>query len=105
MSERYAFRMQLLPGKALEYQKRHDEIWPELLKLLMDAGISDYSIHLDPETGVLFGMLTRSDDHRMDSLTDDPLLQEWWEYMSDIMDTHPSNEPILVPLQPMFYMR
>ncbi len=30
----HAFRMKLKPGTVAEYQKRHDEIWPELAKLL-----------------------------------------------------------------------
>ena len=45
--EKYAFKMKLFPGKEAEYQKRHDEIWPELVTLLHQAGVSDYSIHLD----------------------------------------------------------
>ena len=36
--------MQLNQGEAEVYQKRHDEIWPELIDLLHEAGISDYSI-------------------------------------------------------------
>ncbi|HAU76974.1 MAG TPA: L-rhamnose mutarotase, partial [Agrobacterium sp.] len=48
--EKYAFKMKLFPGKEAEYKKRHDEIWPELVTLLHEAGVSDYSIHLDPET-------------------------------------------------------
>lgn len=37
--EKYAFRMRLHPGKAAEYQARHDAIWPELVTLLKDAGV------------------------------------------------------------------
>ena len=48
MSERIAFRMNLYPGQAAEYEKRHDEIFPELAKALKDAGVSDYTIWLDP---------------------------------------------------------
>ena len=35
-----------------EYKRRHDEIWPELVALLKEAGVSDYSIHLDEETNI-----------------------------------------------------
>ena len=38
--EKYAFKMKLNPGMEAEYRKRHDEIWPELVALLKDAGIS-----------------------------------------------------------------
>jgi len=41
MITRVAFKMKLKPGYASEYKKRHDEIWPELKKLLEDSGISD----------------------------------------------------------------
>ena len=47
-----------------EYRKRHDAIWPELAALLADAGVSNYSIHLDPETDILFAYLERRDDHQ-----------------------------------------
>ena len=48
MSERIAFRMNLNPGQAAEYKKRHDEIWPELVDALHNAGVSDYWIWRDP---------------------------------------------------------
>ena len=47
--EKYAFTMKLNPGMEDEYRRRHDEIWPELAELLKNAGVEDYSIHLDPE--------------------------------------------------------
>ena len=102
--QKYAFRMQLNPGMADEYRRRHDAIWPELVALLKDAGISDYSIHLDPGTGALFGVLSRTDDHGMDALPAHPAMQRWWAYMADIMQTGAGNEPVAVPLQPMFHL-
>ena len=36
-----AFRMNLNPGQADEYRRRHDEIWPELAQALLDAGVVD----------------------------------------------------------------
>ena len=38
--ERYAFKMRLNPGMRAEYIKRHDEIWPELVSLLREAGVT-----------------------------------------------------------------
>ena len=52
--------MKLNPGMEAEYKRRHDEIWPELVALLKEAGVSDYSIHLDRETNTLFGVLWRT---------------------------------------------
>lgn len=102
--EKYAFRMQLNPGMAEEYKRRHDAIWPDLKALLSDAGVSDYSIHLDEETGALFGVLWRTDDHTMDKLPEHPVMRRWWDHMKDIMATHPDGEPVAVPLRTMFHM-
>src|SRR4030095_10039703 len=56
MAEKYAFRMKLNPGMKAEYRKRHDEIWPELVTLLRQAGGSDYSIHFGGEKSTRFGV-------------------------------------------------
>lgn len=104
MIERYVFRMTLNAGMADEYRRRHDAIWPELVDLLHKAGISDYSIHLDEETGHLVGVLSRGPDHEMDDLPSHPVMQKWWAHMADIMKTAPSNEPVAVALTPLFHM-
>jgi L-rhamnose mutarotase len=103
-TERYAFKMKLNPGMEAEYRKRHDEIWPELVTLLHDAGISDYSIHLDPETNTLFGVLSRPRDHRMANLPDHPVMKRWWAHMADIMQSNPDNSPVATDLVPVFHL-
>ncbi len=102
--QKYAFTMRLNPGMEAEYRKRHDEIWPELVTLLKDAGISDYSIHLDPGSRTLFGVLWRRDDHQMDDLPASPIMQRWWAHMADIMEVRPDNEPVATPLVTVFHM-
>lgn len=101
---RYAFRMMLNLGAAEEYRRRHDAIWPELALLLREAGVSDYSIHLDPGTGALFALLTRPEDHRMDDLPDHPVMRRWWAHMADLMQTHPDGAPVAVDLVAMFHL-
>jgi L-rhamnose mutarotase len=104
MSERHAFRMRLFPGRKAEYIKRHDEIWPELVDLLHKAGVSDYDIWFDEETNLLFGILTRTDDHTMARLPLDPIMKRWWAHMRDIMASNPDNSPIDAPLTRVFHM-
>ncbi|MGL4310955.1 MAG: L-rhamnose mutarotase [Paracoccaceae bacterium] len=102
--EKYAFRMRLNPGMEVEYRRRHDEIWPELVALLKEAGVEDYSIHLDRETNTLFGVLWRREDHTMADLPAHPVMRRWWAHMADIMETKPDNEPVAVPLVPVFHL-
>ena len=104
MSERIAFRMNLNPGQAAEYEKRHDEIFPELSQALKDAGVSDYTIWLDPQSNHLFGILTRTDNHTMAKLPDTAIMKRWWKHMADVMETDANNVPTQVPLKRVFFL-
>ncbi|WP_170041283.1 MULTISPECIES: L-rhamnose mutarotase [unclassified Pseudomonas] len=97
-----AFRMNLNPGMAAEYRRRHEQIWPELAQALRDAGVLDYRIFLDASTNALFAVLTHTDEHGLDALPGTALMQRWWQYMQDIMPSHADNAPVSVDLEPMF---
>lgn len=96
--------MKLKPGCEAEYKKRHDEIWPELSKLLSDAGIYDYTIFLDEESLSLFAFFKLTDDNTADEVPNHPINRKWWDYMSDIMEYNPDNTPVAIPLKEVFHM-
>lgn len=102
--KRVAFKMKLFKGYEAEYKKRHDALWPELEALLKQAGISDYSIFLDDETNDLFGYLTIKDAGQLEELPKYPVMQKWWAYMKDIMETNDDNSPVNIPLKEVFYL-
>jgi L-rhamnose mutarotase len=102
--QRIAFKMQLNKGQADEYKRRHDEIWPELSKLLKENGVHDYSIFLDEETHSLFGVLKISTPEKLDALPSNEIMKKWWKYMADIMLTKKDHSPISVPLKEVFYL-
>lgn len=102
--QRVAFKMKLFPGFKDEYKKRHDELWPDLEALLKKTGISEYSIFLDEETNSLFGVLKAEDPSALDNLPQHEVMQRWWKYMGDIMESNPDNSPVSVPLQEVFYL-
>jgi L-rhamnose mutarotase len=105
MNERIAFRMVLNEGMAEEYRRRHDEIWPALSETLRNAGVSDYTIWLDPGTHHLFATLLRSPDNTLDTLPDTEIVQRWWAFMADIMVTEADSvAPVQIPLELMFAM-
>ena len=96
-----AFKMYLKPNSVAEYKKRHDEIWPELKELLKEAGVGAYYIYHDPETDCLFAFQeTNGSDSQ--SLGGNPIVQKWWEYMSDLMETHPDHTPKQLKLNKVF---
>jgi len=98
-----AFAMKMKQGCASEYKKRHDEIWPELSQLLKDNGISDYSIFLEEATNTLFAVQQQSGSSSQD-LGATAIVQKWWAYMADIMETNSDNSPVSVQLQQVFHM-
>ncbi len=101
---RHAFVMKVKRGCEAEYKRRHDEIWPELKKLLAEAGISDYSIYLDEQTDTLFAVHRLSAENTAQQLPGHPLQKKWWDYMSDIMETNADKSPRCVPLREVFHL-
>lgn len=101
---RKGFAMQLLPGKTVEYRKRHDEIWPELVRELESAGVRDYVIYLDERTHTLFASQKITEHNTADFLPDTAIVKKWWAYMADLMETNPDHSPVCVDLKEMFYL-
>lgn len=101
--QRFAFKMKLKPGYAAEYEKRHNEIWPGLVQLLKEAGISDYSIFLDEESHTLFAVQKQNGASSQD-LGETEIVQKWWAYMADIMETNPDHSPVTLPLKEVFHL-
>ena len=96
--------MKIKPGFEAEYKRRHDEIWPELQAVLTAAGVSDYSIYLDPQTLTLFAVQKLSPGNTADQLPQHPVVKKWWSYMGDIMQTNPDHSPCCIPLQEVFHL-
>lgn len=101
---RIAFKMKLHKGFEAEYQKRHNEIWPELQLLLKQSGIQEYSIFLDETTGDLFGYMQIENKDLKNTLPQQPVMQRWWQYMKDIMEVNEDASPVSIPLNEVFYL-
>lgn len=102
--QRLAFKMKLNTGQKEAYTKRHNELWPELRKLLKENGVSEYSIFLDEETNTLFAFQKVSGDGGSQDLSSNEVVKKWWDFMADIMEVNPDNSPVSIPLEEVFYM-
>lgn len=96
--------MKLKSGCREEYIRRHNAIWPEMKSLLTASGIMDYTIYLDPESDMLFAVQSQQGDESSQDLGRAPVVQDWWRYMADIMETNPDLSPVSVPLEEVFHM-
>ncbi len=102
--KRFAFKMQLKNGCREEYLRRHNAIWPELKSLLTASGISDYTIYLDSTTNTLFATQCLDGNGSSQDLSGNPIVERWWKYMTDIMETNPDFSPVSVSLEEVFHM-
>lgn len=97
--QRVAFTMKIKPGYEEEYRRRHQQVWPELLADLKQAGCHRYSIYargLD-----LFAYMEVEDFQRfLSSMAQSSASERWEQYMSDILirETDPAtNFPYVLP--------
>ena len=97
--------MYLKPGCEEEYQRRHAAIWPELVEMIHEAGVKNYSIFCDKDTNLLFAYQECEGEGSSQDTSDvDPITQRWWDMMADIMEVNPDNSPVTIPLQEVFHL-
>ena len=100
----YAWVLEVRPRYEVEYLKRHDEIWPEMLAALRTAGIRNYNIFRYGLT--LFGFFETDDlAATKASLKGSEADRKWSEWMAPIIriEVDPATQfPYLLPKQ--FYM-
>src|SRR5699024_6863776 len=95
-------RMKVYPGFEKEYEKRHNESWPEMRQMLKEHGAQSYSIFLDPETDFLFGYLEIEDEAKWNETASTEINQKWWKFMESVMETNTDHSPVTVDLLHVF---
>ena len=83
--EKYAWHARIVDSAAEEYKRRHSEIWPEMLKVLKEAGIVNYTIWLSGNE--LFGYYEceKGIEYAAKLQAESPTVKKWDEYMKDIL--------------------
>jgi L-rhamnose mutarotase len=102
--KKVAFTMKLLPGAAEEYKRRHDLLWPELVQVLRQTGIRNYSIFLEEKSNTLFAVYHIEDPATARDLPAQEIMKRWWQYMKDLMEVHPDGAPVTIQLKEVFYL-
>ena len=98
------FKMKLYEGQEAEYEKRHNQLWPEMKDMIHEYGGKNYTIFLDKETLTLFGYIEIEDEERWAKGADTAINRKWWDFMADIMETNPDNSPVSIDLKTVFHL-
>jgi L-rhamnose mutarotase len=78
--KRYGMLIRVKPEKFEEYKKLHAAVWPEVLDMIKQCNISNYSIY--HKDGFLFGYFEYTGSNfeaDMARMAADPMTQKWWD--------------------------
>ena len=101
---RKAFVMAVHPTAHDEYRRRHDAIWPELVAVLRDHGVREYSIYLDSRRSLLFAHVELESLERWDAIAGTSVCRRWWAFMRDVMEAHADDRPVSEDLVEVFHL-
>ena len=101
---RKAFLMTLKPGSRVEYERRHNPIWPELETALKEHGVSNYSIFYDQATERLFACAEIESEELWRQIAETEVCKRWWAHMSELMITNADHSPVTTDLDCVFHL-
>ncbi len=102
---RKAFVMLVNADAHVEYQRRHNPIWPELEAVLKEHGAHHYAIYLDETRNLLFATVEIESEERWNAVASTDVCQRWWQHMRDVMPTNADNSPVSAELKEVFYLQ
>lgn len=80
--KRYGQVIRLQPGAREKYVRYHANVWPEVLGMIHECNIRNYSIFLKDDTLYAYFEYVGDDfDADMKKMAADPKTQEWWAIM------------------------
>ncbi len=89
---RYAFKLRIKADSIDEYERSHQNVWPELLAKIKAVGISKYSIFRRGQELFLF-MHIDDFDRAWDELAKDPVNLRWQQEMGRLFESVPDQRP------------
>ena len=97
--------MTLKPGRHVEYERRHNPIWPDLQDVLKNHGVHNYSIFLNRSNNRdLFAYAEVESEQLWQQIANTESCRRWWASMKDLMLTNEDESPITAPLDEVFHL-
>ncbi len=85
--KRYGSLIGIRPEKLEEYKALHAAVWPDVLKMIRDCNIRNYSIYFkDNFLFSYFEYMGTDYEGDMAKMAADPTTQKWWEVCKPCQD-------------------
>jgi len=78
--ERVCLSFEILPGTGEEFDRRHQEAWPEFLEALAGAGFRTYTLFRRDTTVIAYGECEPSVAEAFARLSSQPVAARWSEW-------------------------
>ena len=102
--QRICFLMDIVAGQEAEYERRHAEIWPDLVAALQHAGVRNYTLfrrgpsviayaECHPDAATAFGQVGGTDVNR-----------RWAQWFTDVLATHTDPDGNLIEATEVWHL-
>lgn len=97
------------PADIQSYKDLHANVWPEIIQILKDQNLQNFSIFLREPENLLFAYWEYTgDDFKADQARgkNDPITQKWWELTSAMQKPLDSSEEgqWWAPMEEVFHL-
>ena len=89
--KRYGMVIAVKPDRLEDYKRHHAAVWPDVLKVIHECNIRNYSIYY--KDGLLFSYFEYiGDDYEADMarMAASPITQKWWAVVMPCQEPLPS---------------
>lgn len=92
--QRFGQVIRIKPDKAEEYERLHAAVWPEVLAMIRECNIRNYSIYRHGDLLFAYFEYHGSDFAAdMEKMAADPATQRWWAINKPLQDPLPDRAP------------
>ena len=102
--ERFLWKGHILPGKLSEYKDKHENIWPEMIDLMREAGLRNYTIWNNGSELIGYYEYDGPDKKREVYSKQEELLRRWNDNMQGVMEMNKDDDGKVLVYRCVFLM-
>lgn len=102
--QRICFLMEIIPGREEEYQRRHDQIWPDMVAALREAGVRNYSLFRRGTTVVAYAECHPDAATAFGNVGATEVNRRWAQWFEDVLAEHTDADGDLIEANEVWHL-